>query len=671
MKFKDYFVEKFGVTIEQFVSMVNAAPSVAFAGGSGSGKSTTVLELVCLIMNRLLGNNIKSVQSSKIRNQIVPIKTQNDETVMVIHFDEPNLDLFMENAMNIIANKITDSRGEIEEEDICDIISELLFPSATKAYDIRKVFNKMDNQEELKERMKSAIQNSCMQIIGEEDSENYINDVINIQKKNAKREGKNYLIRDGYKREIAKRNDVVNWTQLRDVFKDVAEGIKLAILEDINVMEYSGVLIDRFKDDYYILIDEKHIIEIDAFMHEIYSSSGKDTVISYISYYTPMPEDVQGVFGSKNVLKENVPLFSIHDLKGLEMGELSIPQTVAAISRSMPDALLVFQRTKDIVSWYDNFIDTVKTQFPKLPIYGVFSFADMTLLDYLRGDFKSINGPGTAVDEKAEYYRPAVLRSYQKLMEDVEPYVQKLNGINGASCLVCSNIPDFISKVDEVLEEEGKSKLYDEKRLFNLIAEICNEVKGKYKSIKTVDIINTLDDIQIGIDSAKLRILANNCVQKHYKRFNAEYFSYRNLNVHWNTVYKWRAMNKLGYGWTSDAKVYDNIKIYIGSMAAGFIPKADLIDVLSINFSNKAQQDEQDRIKEYLIHNFNMDIDRIKSELAKVISYEYMRKSFDLTYFATALDLIKQNLDSDDYWYGSIEAVLTKFIDIEIRKTFE
>lgn len=671
MKLKEYFVEKFGITIEEFVSMVNAAPSVALAGGSGSGKSTTVLELLCLIMNRLLGNNIKSVQSSKIRNQIVPIKTKNNETVMVIHFDDPNLDLFMENAMNIIADKITDSRGEIEENDIYDIIQKLMFPVATKAYDIRKVFEKMKNNEELTERMKKAIQSCYLQIIGEEDSENYINDVIDAQKKAAKKDGKNFLIRDGYKKEIAKRNNAVNWAEVRNVFKDIAEGIKLSILEDINNMKLSGVMVDVFKDDYYILIDEKHIIEIDAFMKDIYSASGKDTVISYISYYTPMPEDVQQVFGIKNVLKENVPLFSIHDLKGLEMGEVSIPQTIAAISRSMPDALLVFQRTKDIVSWYDNFINTVKTQFPKLPIYGVFSFADMTLLDYLRGDFKSIHGPGTAVDEKSDYYRPAVLRSYEKLMEDVEPYVKKLNGINGASCLVCSNIPDFVAKVDEVLESEGKNKLYDEKRLFNLIAKICSEVKGKYKSIKTVDITNTLDDIHIGIDATKLKVLANQCVQKHYKRFQAEYFSYRNLNVHWNTVYKWRAMNKLGYGWSSDAKVYDNIKIYIGSMATGFIPKADLIDVLTVNFSDKAQQDEQDRIKEYLIYNFNMDIDKIKAEIAKVISYEYMKQAFDSTFFASALDLIKKNLDCEDYWYGSIEVVLTQFIDIEMRKTFE
>lgn len=301
----------------------------------------------------------------------------------------------------------------------------------------------------------------------------------------------------------------------------------------------------------------------------------------------------------------------------------------------------------------------------------MFSFADMTLLDYLRGDFKSINGRGTAVDEKPDYYRPAVLRSYEKLMEDIEPYVQKLNGINGASCLVCSNIPDFVAKVDEVLESEGKNKLYDEKRLFNLIAKICSEVKGKYKSIKTVDLTNTLDDINIGIDATKLKVLANQCVQKHYKRFQAEYFSYRNLNVHWNTVYKWRAMNKLGYGWSSDAKVYDNIKIYIGSMATGFIPKADLIDVLTVSFSNKVQQDEQDRVKEYLIYNFNIDIDKIKTEIAKVISYEYMKQAFDSTFFASALDLIKKNLDCDDYWYGSIKDVLTLFIDIEMRKTFE
>lgn len=115
-------------------------------------------------------------------------------------------------------------------------------------------------------------------------------------------------------------------------------------------MKLSGVIVDVFKDDYYIIIDEKHIIEIDTFMKEIYSASGKDTVISYISNYTPMPEEVQQVFEIINVLKENVPLFSIHDLKGLEMGEMSIPQTIASISRSMPDALLVFQRTKDIVS---------------------------------------------------------------------------------------------------------------------------------------------------------------------------------------------------------------------------------------------------------------------------------------------------------------------------------
>lgn len=66
-----------------------------------------------------------------------------------------------------------------------------------------------------------------------------------------------------------------------------------------------------------------------------------------------------------------------------------------------------------------------------------------------------------------------------------------------------------------------------------------------------------------------------------------------------------------------------------------------------------------------------MDIDKIKAEIAKVISYEYMKQAFDSTFFASALELIKKNLDCDDYWYGSIEDVLTQFIDIEMRKTFE
>lgn len=72
----------------------------------------------------------------------------------------------------------------------------------------------------------------------------------------------------------------------------------------------------------------------------------------------------------------------------------------------------------------------------------------MTLTDYLRGDFKSINGPGTAIDAGSDYYRSAVLRSYEKLMEDIEPYIAKLNRINDTSSIVCSNIPDFVSALD-------------------------------------------------------------------------------------------------------------------------------------------------------------------------------------------------------------------------------
>ncbi len=479
MEFREYFYDMFGTTIEQFISMVNAAPSIALAGGSGSGKSTTVLEVVNLMMNRLLGNNVKSVQSSKIKNQIVPIQTDSDSTIMGIHFKEPNLDIFMENAINIIADKIIDARGEIEEEDICDIIKKLLFPPSTKAYDIREVFYNLDNKAEIEKQMSKAISNSCLQITGEEDDENYIKDVIEKQKKLAKKEGKSFIIRDGYKKEIVKRNRSIDWTELKHVFRKISEGIKVDILKEINFMKDKGVIIEEIKGDYYIVIEERHIIEVDAFMKKIYSASGKDTVVSYISYFTPMPEVVQQGFKDARLLNKNMPLFSIHDLKGLEMGELSIPETIASINESMPDALLVFQRTKDIVSWYDKFIDTVNTQFPKLPIYGVFSFADMTVLDYLRGDFKSINGPGTAINEESEYYKPAVLRSYDKLMADVDPYLQKLNGINGAVCVVCANIPDFVAVVDKVLAEEGREKLYDETRFFRLVAKICKEVKEK------------------------------------------------------------------------------------------------------------------------------------------------------------------------------------------------
>lgn len=671
-KVNDYFIKNFKQSVEDFQAKVNAVPSIALAGGSGSGKSTTVSLLLGLLMRRLLGNNIKNVQSSKIRNQIIPVGTDLEETIMGIHFEESKIDLFMENSRNAIGAKIVAANGNLSDDDYEEIFNEIVRPLKSKAYDLRAMFDEFEEKEAIKEEIIRIIEVYCNIIVGEDDSEYCMASVVKEKQQKAKREGTKFSRVTAYEEEVGKRSECPDWDELIKVFKDISKKIKALVIKKIEGLNEIGVSTEFINNSYYLVIEEKNIKEMDEFMKYLYSSSGQDTVISYISYYTPMTDTTKQVFGRYYNIKPNAPIFSIHDLKGLELGEGSINETILEISKSIPDSLILFQRTNDIVVWYDKFVDTVKNVFPKLPVYGVFSFADVTVKNYLRSEFMSIDGPGTDVDINSEYYKIALKNSIKRLKDDLKPYCEKIEKNNiHAKSFFCSNIPDDVKEIDEMLVAINEEKLYDDKRMLNLMANICKRTKGQYKIIKTIGIDEVGEKIKVSINSKKLAELANWCVSQHNGRYLPEYFQYINKCVHWNTVYKWRAENRMGYGWTSDAKVYDNISIYIGSMCTGFISKDALINMLEFEFKLKGSNGEEGRIGEYLSHNLLVDIPKVKRELAKELSYIGMKDEFDRTYFNNALNLTYKKLTSVDYWEQCLETILNKYIQIELNKTFE
>lgn len=669
MDVRRYYMEKFDYELDEFFRKLAICPSVAFGGDSGSGKSTAIIEVVNDYMGKLLRNNIGSIQSSKVRNQIVPMLMggENNETLMMIRFSDVHLDIFIDNAITIISETIIKAKGVIEDEDIDDAICEILKPKGTKAYDISMIFE-TNHQDDLIDRFRNILKNCCQKIVKKETDEDYLPDVVSELFKAAKKLEKSTSKRDLLEKETARRIKSANFEDLNEVFKDISKVIKQNIIQSISDLESKGVLVGTNESDYYIVIKYTYLQEIDKFMKDLYTPSGKETVISCVSYFTPMSSDMKSLFKNAGYYKENTPVISINDLKGLELGADSVNETIYSIGDIMPDRIIIFHRMKDTVKGFDSLLTSMKANFPKIPIYGVFSFADLTIGDYIRADFGSVSGPGIPVDKEKEpeYYKNAVQNAYARVEADIKQYTKEMTPIQnnnelGSYC-ICSNIPEYSSDIDSILLHK---RLYSETRFSYLMVNIIKEVKCKYKNY-TLTAEN--NDLFITINDEKLKELICSCIAKHEKRYIAEYYSYRNVNPHWNTIYKWRRMHRIGSGWKSNANVYDNINIFIGPMLSSFISKSEMEDILDFKYLEDMSKVNQ--IKEYFTYNLEKDIDKYKREIAKQVAYNGYASEFDGRYYAGALDLIKEKLFSEKYWYQSLKEVMERIIEETKDKTF-
>lgn len=669
MDVRRYYMEKFDYELDEFFRKLAICPSVAFAGDSGSGKSTAIIEVVNDYMVKLLGNNIGSIQSSKVRNQIVPMvmSSANDETLMMIRFSDIHLDVFFDNARTIISETIIKENGEIEEEAINDAICEILKPKRTKAYDISMIFE-TNLQDDLMDRFRYVLKDCCHKIIKKESDEDYLPDIIVDLYKAAKKSGKSTSKRDLLAKETERRIKSANFEDLNGVFKDISKVIKQDIIQSISDLESKGVLVGTNESDYYIVIKDTYLPEIDKFMKDLYTPSGKETVISCVTYFTPMSSYMKELFKESYFYKENTPIISINDLKGLELGADSVNETIYSIGSIMPDRIIIFHRMKDTVKGFDSLLTSMKANFPKIPIYGVFSFADLTIGDYIRADFGSVSGPGIPVDkeQEPEYYKNSVQNAYARVEDDIKQYTKEMIPIQydnelGSYC-ICSNIPEYSSDIDSILLNK---RLYSKTRFSNLMVKVINEVKYKYKKYTFIEENN---DLSITINDEKLRELICSCIAKHDKRYIAEYYSYRNVNPHWNTIYKWRRMHRIGSGWKSNANVYANINIFIGPMLSSFISKSEMEDILDFKYLEDMSKVNQ--IKEYFNYNLEKDIDKYKREIAKQLAYNGFSTEFDEKYYTGALDLIKEKLFSEEYWYQSLKEVMERIIEETKDKTF-
>ncbi|WP_097006334.1 hypothetical protein [Lacrimispora amygdalina] len=669
MDVRNYFLEKFGLDFDEFSRKLAVCPSIVFAGDSGSGKSTVTIDLTDKDMGQLLRNNIGSIQSSKVRNQIVPIAMEGEDkdSIMVIHFIDAQLDIFISNTFYIVSDTIIRTRGEIENEDVEDAIREILNPKGTKAYNISKLFES-DNCDALKEKLTTMLRNCFQKLIKNESDDDYLPDVVTNLSRIAKKSNKAFNIRSAYKKEIEKRIENTNFEEMYKVFRDVSDAIKQDIIKKISDLESKSVMVGSKDSDYYIVIDKAHRHEVNEFMKDLYTPSGKETVISHVSYFTSMSDGLRNAFRETMFYKVNTPVVSINDLKGLELGADSVDETIYSIGNIMPDRVIIFHRVKDTIKGFDALLSSIKSQFSKLPIYGVFSFADLTIGDYVREDFGSFNGPGIPVNKTKEpvYYEEAVKRAYEKVKNDVEQYKEALSPIrreaNLESYCICSNIPDYVTDIDSVLMEK---RLYEKNRFSKLIVRIISETKYRYK---TLDLGDESKGFTISINDEKLKKLAKTCVEKHEKRYIPEYYSFRNSNPHWNTVYKWRRMHKIGSGWKSNANVYDNIDIHIGPMVSSFVSKNDITDMLEFSLTGDALKNE--RFTGYFNENLSTDNEKNKKEMAKQIVYQSFSSDFESTYYSSALDLVREKLSSEEHWYKELKDVMERIIEETKEKTF-
>lgn len=639
---------------------------VAATGGSGAGKTTSTLEFMNPFGRQFIYSNIGAIQSSKIRTVIIPLNMESEESdnaCLYIHFmKNPEVELIMKEFRKAISEKLVKAYRTYEEEDAEDIVRDLLSPS-DRIYDITEYCNEED-----KVLIKNLIDKICRALLEENDEQRSMIEEIKIQKANAEKQKRKFEARDAIAKEIDMRLDKISLKRLQEQFSIIANSIKYVIKEKIDDLCRRGLETEEGEDEIIAFFENNTGEVANELFQCMFKKDGKDLVVSHLTFITAMSETAKGVFYNNpedNFRKNGLPLFKIYDLKGLETGADSIDETIMKIRESMPDAILAYQRTNDVSDFFMRYLDAVHREFGKIPTYVILTHSDESMKAYLRNMLNSFGAKTKGDEGYAQYCHEQIKKAYQRLKEENNIYVEK----NAGKAIFCSLI-DEAGDIDGVL---GDEKLYNPERMVKLVAKICREHTSLYRKVQGID-DSVKNNIKISFNEVKLDKIVNAIVSGHRSHALTNYYNQSKLYPHWNSVYKWRAMHRVGSGWASSARVYSNIDIYINNFISGFMNRNAICDAIDIDLPDEITQDQRETIEAAIRENISVDADQYNGffyQLKLMITYKGFEAAFSNTYFSSALELIYTKLNDPKYIKKVMEQVIDEYKSIFLAATFD
>lgn len=677
---RDEFLSKvisaLGIEYDFMQSIATIVPRVTLIGASAGGKSTLANKLIIRFLSQLLMNNIESVQSSKTPSDMVLLWSNSSIALMNIKIkDSLDFDLIGKNIRKEVENLCVSKSCDLDDDDIDNLLEAILYPEQSKAYDLNSILDLLPNEKkqdflaELREVLEEAL-NIILKANGID-----IKDKLEEEKKRAKKEGLKFSKAPLIKKIL---DDRLSKLDLSNILKVLNKLYELG-LNKLNILIEGLSQSLKLDNEYSIILDPNNLTELDAFISNIYKNKAYCLIIDSITYYTPISDDVRKCFNRLNKIdfKDNEPILVVQDLKGISDDislEAGLLDNFKAMSSKQVDSCIVLHSLKNPMSFLVEPLKQITSYYSNLEINVLCTYADVFMTDNMRSLFKGVKGPGTDIDDTNEdFYKNSVFKSLEKLEIMKEEIEDILKGVSNEKKLgtvqMCTLVPDYIKKIDEVLKDNRISninKLYDYDSIYELLYDTCFKVKNRYKVCNP----QYEDSVKIEVNDDKLKDLVCECIRRHNLCFDKEYYRYLKYNVHWNTVYAWRDKLRFGSGHTSNAEVYDNISIYLSSMVQGFISKADLLDLLNIKIDDDIPYDVDSKIREYIKQNLEVDFKNIKSQIGLSVTYTSLKNEFNQTYYKDALVLINKRLSSEEYWKEAIINSVFKVAEQMKIKTF-
>lgn len=650
-------------------------PTIALVGESGSGKSTTAMELVGRDIQWFLSQNRGVSKTSKVATQVSFLNSNVDNELLEIEFVKSfDFSLINTALMSSLIEKLTNARGkDISNENKKMILEEVIVPKS-EAYTLKRYYDECTEDTKLK--MSEYIDRIIDKI--------YSDTEIFKQIKREQQQNKNELASKIYKKVFSDkvsevierecREDSIMWQQaLEEIIESIRIDIYGLISSDEKFSE-SNVFFDEVKKIRYIIINTETRGSLKKLLAKLYTDEGRDLVISRITFYANKVEQNESE-DNNGFIK-----YSISDLKGLEEGETNINECIQTLKRINTNAVCVYSnivKTENKV--LNEFISELRNVDKMISINMIYTHLDEFIKKYQRnkydeayysGEIETLerNEKPKRSDDKDK--NDLYISTLENALLEIETKMTKMNDQAKADNFIGATL--LSDESDDVETKEIGS--------INEVKTYIDNIYLKHKFSKESILISCsvadYNKITCKLDEKLVCDLATSFVDDKDIEYRNAFYKYRNLNLHWNTKYTWISKHRNGYGWSSAAKVYDNISIYIfNTIRSNFQREIDKNGLQNNGLSklfkdvkgvdNIENIDSNEAIK--LIRDA-FDQNTFNQKLYYYMGYEKICDTFNRGMYTLCLDELNEKLQDEEYVKESIkEFALSTFEGLKIQ----
>ncbi|MBP1566604.1 MAG: hypothetical protein J6A58_12730 [Oscillospiraceae bacterium] len=695
---------------QQQINATRGIPRYALAGTSGAGKSRFGSMIFDSPANKYLLRLMNNVQSTKIKTQLIPIIKFPDsnsegnkipEDTVFFEFNFSNQYNILQKTMrDSIANmtfNLKDSDGFDDESE--KAVNSFMTDNTSKTFDITKYCS-----EDIKKDLKKTFSDAAKKIISGDDCQGTLEEMLKKAKQRADSSNKEFNKLKVKKELINKRLSLIEFDSsnvLNEIFKKIQENFK----EEIEKLSKDDLIHDKIT---LCVNDENTSKEaIINFLDYLKVNDGKHLIVSQITFAAKISKQIVDIL-NKTEIKEaykhkiyekknnelfytlNKPPFVIYDLMGLEKkGDEGVDSTIENLKEIMPDMILAFHNANTAVDGFNSFLVTLKNYFKGVPICKITTHIDQVINKFFDNKTNSSFDYVDNDDNEAKYYIEAFKEAFKKYTED-----DTKDNINAtiACSLVDNRDTKYIIKKLELVKDESfieeqdfngiestKEKYYivssnikihlnsfNRNKIFEFIGKQRFNYFTHYNKLQNADITlneSDINNIEISFKNDDITKIAEKIVKYHNSNASKNYYRYINSYPHWNTIYKWRDMHVVGLGWSSSAKVYDNISIYVANFISEIMSRTEILEAINIKINiDSLENDTIKAIENDFKHNIEININQYNGffyYLRLMLTYKFFADDFNKTYFWDALNCIHDKLSDTTF----VEAAMKKALE--------